>query len=404
VFRRLRAARWRALALAGAVALVCAGCGTTNSPKPLGQPARGPILSLVTSLKVAGGAPRGLTQYFPAGPTRSVYATAFLGDLHGANRLVMTWSRQTATGLHVLFSQELPVTSDSAAYSSATIEGKGTLPVGTYQVSASVAGTTSAAYWTVYAPDGTKTADFAHTARPLRPGSSDELPQPAPKVPCVTVQSSTSMASLTDVRMIVTAYCPETSTSGPTRGIVLATMDRNAGQYLVGQMKLAPTGLLTGSFNLNVCDLPGGASEPGTPLYFASIIYYRGNSKNFSGTYVLPAAHLAPVVTIRSSVPANSRVQPGQKIVLHVTGAEPTAFGAEMALHSIYLSDSSGKIIKIRRFIAHSHRDNCGRALHKTISYTYVVPSGAHGPLKLTATAVGLTDHLGHTSISFQVG
>jgi hypothetical protein len=78
------------LAVAGAVALVGTGCGTSTSPpKALGKPAQGPIVSLVTALNLNGGKPRGLTQYF-AVKDRSVYAAAYLGDLHGANQLVMT--------------------------------------------------------------------------------------------------------------------------------------------------------------------------------------------------------------------------------------------------------------------------------------------------------------------------
>ena len=98
MFRRLRAAGWQVLAAAGAVALVCTGCGATSPPKPLGKAAQGPILSLVTSLKLNGYKPRGITQYF-AVKDRSVYTAAFLGDLHGATQLVMTWSRLTSKGL-----------------------------------------------------------------------------------------------------------------------------------------------------------------------------------------------------------------------------------------------------------------------------------------------------------------
>jgi hypothetical protein len=409
VFRRLRAARWQVLAVTAAAALAGTGCGTSTSPpKALGQAAQGPIVSLVTALNLNGGKPRGLTQYF-AVKDRSVYAAAYLGNLHGATQLVMTWSRQTATGLKVLFSKEVPVSNYGVAYTSAQVPnapgGKpGTLPLGTYQVSATVAGVTRDVYWTVFTPAHTTAADFAATTRPLETGPSGSLPQYLPKVPCVAVQSSASMPSTTDVRLIVSAYCPQDHRNGPTRGIVVATMDHNAGEYLVGRMKLLPTGILTGSFNLNVCSLPGGSNRPGTPLYFASIVYYRGNSKNYSDSYLLPPAHLAPVVIISSSVPAGAQVYPGQKISLHVTGSEPVAFGAEDPVRSITVTAPGGKVVTSRRFDI-DRRGQCGtEQLRKTIKVSYVVPAGAHGPLTLTASSVGLSGRAGRTTITFRVG
>lgn len=402
VFRRLRAARWQVLAAAGAVALVCTGCGATSPPKALGKPAQGPILSLVTSLKLNGYKPRGITQYF-AVKDRSVYAAAFLGDLHGATQMVMTWSRLTSKGLHVLFSREVPVTSYGVAYTSAITPG--TMPPGTYQVSASVDGVTRDVYWTVFTPAHTTAADFAKTTVPLRLGPSGSLPQFLPKVPCVQVQSSASMPSTTEVRLVVSAYCPQDHRNGPTRGIVVATMDRNAGEWLIGRMNLRPTGMLTGSFNVNVCKLPGGSNDPGSALYFSSIIFYRGNSKNFSGSYVLPPAHLPPVVIISSSVPAGAQVYPGEKIVLHVTGSEPVSFGAEQPIRSIFVTGPAGQVVTSRHFPPGRHHGDCGtKQLRKTIKLTYVVPSGLHGPLTLTATAMGLAHHFGRGAITFKVG
>jgi hypothetical protein len=409
VFRRLRAASWQMLAVAGVVALVGTGCGTSTSPpKALGKPAHGPIVSLVMARNLNGGKPRGLTQYF-AVKDRSVYAAAYLGDLHGATQLVMTWSRETATGLKVLFSKEVPVTSYGVAYTSAQVgsaAGKpGTLPPGTYQVSATVGGVTRDVYWTVFTPAHTTAADFASTTKPLEAGPSGSLPQYLPKVPCVAVQSSASMPSTTDVRLIVSAYCPQDRSNGPTRGIVVATMDHNAGEYLIGRMKLLPTGILTGSFNLNVCSLPGGSNRPGSPLYFATIIYYRGNSKNYSGSYLLPPAHLAPVVIISSSVPAAAQVFPGQKIVLHVTGSEPVAFGAEDPIRSITVTGPGENLVTSRRFTPDRHRAQCGAApLRKTIKLSYIVPAGVHGPLTLTAMSVGLGGRVGRSTITFKVG
>jgi len=405
VFRRLRAARWQVLAAAGAVALVCSGCGTTSPPKPLGRPAHGPILSLVTALGLNGPKPRGLTQYF-AVKDRSIYATAFLGDLHGATQLVMTWSRLTSRGLHVLFSKEVPVTSYGVAYTSAVVPGRtATLPLGTYQVSVSVDGVTRDVNWTVFTPAGTTDADFTKTTEPLQLGPSGSLPQFLPKVPCVKVQSSASMPTTTDVRLVVSAYCPQDHRNGPTRGIVVATMNHNAGEWLVGRMSLQPTGMLTGSFNLNVCKLPDGSNQPGTPLYFSSIIFYRGNSRNYSDSYLLPPAHLAPVVIISSSVPAGAQVYPGEKIVLHVTGAEPVAFGAEAPVRTIVVTGPADKVVTSRQFRPARHRDKCGtQQLRKTIRLTYVVPAGAHGPLTLTATAIGLEHHFGRSTITFKAG
>lgn len=402
MFRRLRTARWQVLAAAAAAALVCTGCGTTSPPKALGKPAQGPILSLVTALKLNGYKPRGITQYF-AVKDRSVYAAAFLGDLHGATQLVMTWSRVTSKGLHVLFSKEVPVTSYSVAYTSAVTPG--TLPMGTYQVSASVDGVTRNVYWTVFTPARTTAADLAKTTVPMRPGPSGSLPQFRPKVPCVQVQSSASMPSTTEVRLVVSAYCPQDRRSGPSRGIVVATMNRNAGEWLVGRMNLRATGVLTGSFNLNVCKLPGGSNEPGAALYFSSIVFYRGTSKTYPATYVLPPAHLPPVVIISSSVPAGAQVFPGEKIVLHVTGSEPVSFGAELPIRSINVTGPAGKALTSRRFTAERHHGQCGTMkLRKTIKLTYVVPSGAHGPLTLAATAMGLERRIGRSTITFQAG
>jgi hypothetical protein len=400
VFRRVRAASWPVAAAFGALVLACSGCGSSTSPpKPLGQPARGPILSLVTAQKLEDGRPRGLTQYF-AIKTRTIYATAFLGDLHGATQMVMTWSRLTAHGLHVMFTKEVPVTSYGIAYTTGVTPG--TLPPGTYQVSASVAGVTRSVYWTVFTPRGMSTGEFAKSAAPLRLGSSGSLPPFLPKVPCVEAQSSASMPSTTDVRLLVSAYCPQDSRNGPTRGVVIATMNRKAGEWLVGSLKLRPTGVLTGSFNLDVCKLPGGSNKPGTALYYSSVIYYRGTSRSYSGKYVLPPAHLPPVVFISSSVPAGAQVFPGEKIVLHITASEPVSFGAELPIKSIQVSDPTGKIVE-RRPVRQVKPVHCGtQALRRKMTVTYTVPAGLHGPLTLTALAAGIPDQFGKATITFK--
>lgn len=401
MFRRVRAARWQVVAAFGALLLACAGCGgsSTSPPKALGKPAQGPILSLVTAQTVQDGRPRGLTQYF-AIKTRTIYAAAFLGDLHGASQMVMTWSRLTNNGLKVMFTREVPVTSYGIGYTTAVTAG--TLPPGTYQVSATVDGVTRSAYWTVFTPKGTSTADFGKSAAPLRPGASGTLPQFRPRVPCSVAQSSATMPSTTDVRLLVSAYCPQNNRSGPTRGVIIATMNRKAGEWLVGNLTLQRTGVLTGSFNLDVCTLAGGSNKPGAALYYSSIIYYRGSSKNYSGKYVLPPAHHAPVVSISSSVPAGAQVFPGEKVVLHVTASEPVSFGAELPIKSISVSDSTGNVVKSRRFreVKHVH---CGtQALSRTIRFTYVVPAGSHGPLTLTALAAGVPGQFGKATVTYQ--
>lgn len=398
MFRRLRAVRWQVFAAVGALALVCTGCGSTSPPRPLGEPARGPILSVVTAQVLQDGRPHGLTQYF-AIKTRTVYGAVFLGDLHGATQLVMTWSKLTAHGLQVLFSKEVPVTSNGIAYTSAVTPG--TLPTGTYNVSASVAGVTRSVYWSVFTPRGLTAAAFAKTAVPLRPGSSGSLPQLVPKIACDQVQSSVSMPSTTDVRLVVSAYCPQDSSTGPTRGVLLATMDRGAGDWLVGRLGLQHTGMLTGTFNLDVCDLPGGSNQPGTALRYSSVIYYRGSAREFSGIYHLPPAHLPPVVFIGSSVPAGAQVYPGQKIVLHVSAAEPVSFGSELPVKSIIVTDSSGHIVKKQGFLR-AKAERCGtQQFRREIRLTYTVPAGVHGPLTLTATANGVPDQVGQATITF---
>jgi hypothetical protein len=400
VFRRVKAARWQAAAACGALVLACAGCSSlTSPPKALGRPAEGPILSLVTAQTLQGGRPHGLTQYF-AIKTRTIYAAAFLGDLHGGTQMVMIWSRLTAHGLHVMFSKELPVTSYGIAYTTGVTPG--TLPPGSYQVSASVDGVTRSVYWTVFTPKGMTTAEFAKSAVPLRLGSSGSLPQVPPKVPCVEAQSSASMPSTTDVRLLVSAYCPQDKRNGPTRGVMIATMNRKAGEWLVGSLKLQRTGMLTGSFNLDVCKLPRGSNEPGTALYYSSVIYYRGTSRSYSGKYVLPPAHLPPVVLISSSVPPGAQVFPGQKIVLHVTASEPVSFGAELPIKSIQVSDPAGNVVTIRKFRP-AKPVRCGdQALRRTITLTYTVPEGLHGPLTLTALAAGIPDEFGKATITFK--
>jgi hypothetical protein len=396
---RRRPARWPALAGLAVLARACAACGTTDAPPPLGQRTRGPILNVVTSEYLNGSQPRGVSQYF-AVRTRTIYASVMVGDLHGATQAVITWSRLTARGPQKLFSRELPVTNYGLAYLTAVTPG--TIPVGTYQVSASVDGETRSVDWTVFTPPQTTAANFSRSAAALRPGSSGSFPQQIPNVPCTQMDSSVSMPSTTDVRLILSAYCPQDNRNGPSRGVVIATMKRTAGEWLVGALHLEHDGMLTGSFRLNLCQLPGGSNEPEGAFFYSSIIYYRGISRNFSGEFLLPPAHLAPAVTIRSSVPAGSAVRPGQKIVLDVTAAEPTSLGPELAIGSITVTGPAGHVVEARKYSARPSRCDAGR-LSRTLRVTYTVPAGAAGPLTLTAASAGLPGPPGTASVSFRV-
>jgi hypothetical protein len=392
--------RWGALA--GIVALVagCAGCGSvadTSAPPPLGHAAYGPILDMVTSQLQVNGRPRAVTQYFPV-RVRRVYATVFLGDLHGATQMTMTWSRLTSHGLQQLFTKQVPVTSYGLAYTAGQTQG--TLPLGTYQVSASVGGTTRSIQWSVYTPTGTTAADFARTASALRPGGSGLNLQPIPRMACQEVLSTISMPSTTTVRLMMSAYCPQDQRTGATRGALIATMDRNAGMWLIGSMHLTHSGELTGSFSLDVCKLPGGSNHPGQTLFYSSVVYYNGQPRNFTGSYVLPPAHQTPLVSISSSVPAGTRVQPGEKIVLHVTAAEPARLGPEAPIRSITVAGPGGAVVKFRRF--HKAPQGCDQAwLSRTVQFTYTVPAGAPKTLTLTASAIGAAGRSGMATISF---
>jgi len=381
------------------MALACAACGTTGAPPPLGKRTHGPILNVVTSQYLYGSQPRGVSQYF-AVRTRTIYASVLVGDLHGATQAVITWSRLTASGPRKLFSKELPVTNYGLAYLTAVTPG--TIPVGTYQVSASVGGQTRSVDWTVFTPPQTTAASLSRTAAALRPGTSGSLPQQIPNVPCTQMDSALSMPSTRDVRLILSAYCPQDNRNGPSRGVVIATMDRAAGEWLVGGLHLEHDGMLTGSFSLDLCKLPGGSAEPGGSLFYSSIIYYRGISRNFSGEFVLPPAHLAPAVTIRSSVPAGAAVRPGEKIVLHVTAAEPTTFGPELAIGSITVTGPSGHVVTARKYGARPSRCDASQ-LRKTIRVTYTVPADAAGTVTLTAQSVGVPGPPGSASVSFPV-
>jgi hypothetical protein len=391
--------RWLLPGIA-AVALACAACGTTSAPAPLGTRTGGPILNVVTSQYLFGNQPRGVSQYF-AVRTRTIYGSVLVGDLHGVDQAVITWSRLTASGPRKLFSRKLPVTNYGLAYLTAVTPG--TIPLGTYQVTASVGGETRSVDWTVFAPSQASAASFSHTAAPLRPGPSGSMPQQIPNVPCTQMNSAVSMPSTKDVRLILSAYCPQDNRNGPSRGAVIATMDRAAGEWLVGGLHLQHDGMLTGSFSLDLCKLPGGSNEPGSSLFYSSIIYYRGISRNFSGTFVLPPAHLSPVVTISSSVPAGTTVHPGEKIVLDVTAAEPATFGPELAISSITVTGASGHVVAVRTYRTRPSRCDAGR-LRKKLKVTYTVPADAAGTLRLSAQSAGLPGPPGAASISFPVG
>jgi hypothetical protein len=108
------------------------------------------------------------------------------------------------------------------------------------------------------------------------------------------------------------------------------------------------------------------------------------------------------VVIIKSSVPAGTRVHPGEKIVLRVTAAEPATFGPEVAIRSIRITGPAGEAVKFRRF--HKAPQGCDVTwLRRTIRFTYTVPAGAPKTLTLTASAIGAPSRTGTGTISFPV-
>lgn len=393
---RRRGLRWLALGSCVAVALGCAGCGNTAPAKPLGKQIDGQILSIVTSRQFLSGRPRHLTQEFSPS-SRSVVATVLLGSLPGPRQLEVTWYRLTSFGAQQLFTRQLRVTSNGLAYTTAVAPG--TLTPGTYQVRASVDGVTRDLNWTV-APPGTTVADVGGPAQPLRPGPSGSFGAEQSKPFCDVLRSVVSMPGSTDVRFILQTYCPRTARSGPVRGVVLATMNRNLGDWVVGPMHLQRSGLMVGNYTLNVCTLPDGSNKRGSTIWYVTLVYYAGNARAFPAVYNLPNAHSAPVVTIASSVPAGSAVHPGEKIKLRVTAAMPTGLGPQPAVRAITIGGPAGRIASR----TYQTQSACGaERVSRTVSVSYTVPAGA--PPVLTLTALGQAGgSSGTQTISFRVG
>jgi hypothetical protein len=374
-----------------AVAVVCAGCGT-SAPSPLGSPVRGPIQTLVTVRSVdAVGNPVGVTSYYPA-TSHTATAVALLGKLDGPQNLVMTWSRLTSAGPQVLFSQQMTVTSFGRAYSTAVT--RGTLPFGTYEVSASVAGVTRTTEWAVFAPAKTTVTQFRKTSVPLTAGRSAALPEPStPPHLCNAQEAIASMPSPTDVDLNVSAVCPDTGENKVTRGALLATMGRNGGVRLIGMMKMEPGGVIAGNFRVNLCALPGGSDLPGAKLAITTIVYYLGGTRDFTFLAGLPPDQSGPNVSITSSVPAGAPVHPGEKIILRVTATEPNRLGPQVGIKDISLDGPSGliKLAKYKRTLT-----GCSSLRgDRIMKVTYIVPASAAKVIKLVGSA---TDYPGRTA------
>ncbi len=374
-----------------AVALVCAGCGT-SAPSPLGSPVRGPIQTLVTVRSVdAVGNPVGVTSYYPA-TSHTATAVALLGKLDGPQHLVMTWSRLTSAGPQVLFSQQMTVTSFGRAYSTAVT--RGTLPFGTYEVSASVAGVTRTTEWAVFAPAKTTVTQFRKTSVPLTAGHSAALPQPStPPHLCNAQEAIASMPSPTDVDLNVSAVCPDTGENKVTRGALLATMGRNGGVRLIGMMKMEPGGVIAGNFRFNLCALPGGSDLPGAKLAITTIVYYLGGTRDFTFLAGLPPDQSGPNVSITSNVPPGAPVHPGEKIILRVTATEPNRLGPQIGIKDVSLDGPSGliKLAKYKRKLT-----GCSSLRgDRIMKVTYIVPASAAKVIKLVGSA---TDYPGRTA------
>lgn len=395
--------RGRALAMIGCAAVVltfAAGCGSTAPPPAVATAARGPLLTLVTAQYInTAGQPRGIAQYFSAAAD-SVTAVVLVGKLDGPTALTMTWSRLTAKGPQPVFSKQLTVTSFDVAYTTAVTPG--TLPYGSYQVAASMGRSRLVSTWTVYTPRDKTFAGLSLTERPLRPGPAGTFPSHAPQPEvCNGFQNVVSMPTITTVHINVRAYCPPSPTSGPVRGVELATMNRNEGTQYVGLLHPQPGGILTGSFVLNICKLTNSSDVPGAHLWLTSIAYFHGTTKAYGVDYILPSSHAQPVVKIISSVPPGTVVHPGERIRLHIIGTSPAGLGPQIGIRFIRLRGPSGRIA-VRSFGYPKPGCNNSR-LRKTMTVTYTVPANAPKVLTLTALASDTAKGGFAQSISFQV-
>jgi hypothetical protein len=398
----------RRQALAGgaalAVAVACAGCGGTSPLPPAGTVVTGPIQLLVTSDSMTpGGGPVGVTSYY-RGDTRKAVAVAVLGKLSGPAELVMTWSRLTAAGPQVLFSKDITVSSYGRAYSWAI--SRGTLPLGNYQVSASVAGVTRTAEWEVFAPLSKRPADYARTASPVIAGSSGALAQPPkPANACDRQQVIVSMQTTTKVDVNISAYCPVGGKNKATRGALLATMGHGNGTTrLIGTMHLGPGGIITGNFAFNVCSLPGGSDQPRQDIQLTTLVYYLGTSRDFTALYGIPADHSDPIVSIASSVPAGTAVHPGEKIRLKLVANEPAHLGPQTGIRDIRLDGPSGPGPSVRLKSTYYPRiaAGCNTARnHRSMTVTYTVPAVAPKVITLVATASDFPNHTATATVSF---
>jgi hypothetical protein len=400
---------WLLAASCGA-AVLAAGCGGNLAPPPpLAREISGAVLTVVTAEGLdLTGAPYKVTPYFAAGsrnhgclpppsipPTiqtaaahrtkggcNSVVAVALVGRLPGPTPLVMTWSRVTPAGPVVIFSKRIMVTSGGLAYTTAVTAG--TIPFGTYQVVASIGTSTRMTSWAVFSPGNISAASFTATQRPLTAGASGAFPvhAPLPEL-CSQFQSVVSMPTTEDVRINVSAYCPPTGSA--VRGAELATMNRDSGLYLLGRMHSQPGGMLTGNFVLNVCKLPDASDLPGATIWLSSIVYYHGGTRDFAVVFGLPPEHAQPAVTITSSVPPDTKVHPGERIILHVTATEPTSLGPQEGVRYLGLFGPTGHIAS-RNFARRIKPCDQAR-LDKTWRVRYTVPANAPKVLTLTAVA-----------------
>ncbi|HXW45413.1 MAG TPA: hypothetical protein VEL03_11535 [Streptosporangiaceae bacterium] len=388
-------AAWLVPALCAAVVLACAGCGGTRPPAPLGRQIGGPIVSVVTSLEFWNGRPRHLTQEFPAS-SPSVTATVVLGTLPGPSTLTVTWYRLTSAGAQQLISKQLGVTSDGLAYTTALVQGM--LTPGTYQVRAVVDGVTRAVDWIVPVTRAT-VAVAARSGAPLRLGPSGSVAAERPPRVCDALRSIVSMPASTRVRFSLQTYCPPTAHGGPVRGVVLATMNRKIGDWVVGPMRLQRNGQLVGNYTLNVCSLPDGTNRPGATIWYVTLVYYHGNARSYPAAYNLPDTQSAPVVTIGSSVPAGSTVHPGEKITLRVTAAMPAGLGPQPSVRAITVDGPAGRIASR----TYPLRAACGaEQVSRTVTVSYTVPAGA--PPVLTFAAHGrVAGRRATRTISFRV-
>jgi hypothetical protein len=416
------------LAASGA-AILATGCSNLAPPPPLAKDVSGAVLTVVTAQGLdPTGLPVKVTPYFAAGstdhgcppaaavapavvttaarraklPCNSVLAVVLVGRLSGPTPLVMTWSRETPAGPQVLFSKRVMVTSGGTAYTTAVTSG--TIPFGTYQVAASIGTSTRSTTWAVYAPGNTTAASFAGSQRPLTAGRSGAFPVNASASElCSQPQSIESMPTTQDVRIDIAVYCPLTRDGGPVRGAELATMNRDNGLYLLGRLHLQRSGMLTGNFLLNVCKLPDASDLPGATMWLSSIVYYDHGTRNFAVMFGFPPEHSQPDVTITSSVPPGATVQPGQHIVLHVTGTEPTTLGAQEGVRYLGLTGPDGDHLRSENFAAAITPCDKSR-LRRTMKVRYTVPASAQKVLTLTALASDTSSGGNTATITWRVG